>query len=112
MVLPAIEMLPKYRSIAQDLNERSTIITYSKKTVKIAINHMAKKRPGQVTMSEFQLFLNKNKDIVARHVLGTDSAINELFNSVQRSFIGTFDADDLWSVIQIRKRVLLKGIKI
>ena len=107
--LPAVEMLPKYRALAQDVNDRGLITSFTKGTVKIAINHLSNTIPGEVHESDFLAFLKKERDLVALHLLSSDSAKTELFNEVQRTYVGTFDQDDLWSAIHIRKRVLAKG---
>ena len=111
MLSASLNMLPKYRTIAQDVDERNNIEMFSRGVCRLAISHLESNTPGQVTRNDLSLFLKKEKDLASLHRLSTETAIDELFDTIARTYSanGIFEEDDLFSAICIRKRILARG---
>lgn len=101
----SLPILPKYQTIMQDLEEKSSLQIFSRGVCCVAVEHIRTAIPGQISFDDLKAFLDRERDIVCQHRLNSPSAIRQLFDRAQRTYGDYLEEDDIYSAISVRKRI-------
>ena len=75
----SLPVLPKYRTLMQDVEERGQLQLFSRNICRVAVEHLRTEIPGQVSFGDLCAFLKKEVSFILSTAPPRTPAISPLF---------------------------------